>query len=510
VSEEDARKLMEADWIYQADGRTTPARSLEEVAWARALARRLAELGPSGKIPDFEPELAELAELEARLRGLQEGGDADGEEGQARELYLAVRRVKRRIAFRNPLVDFERIILVDSPGYAGVHESAHRNGHNYGNRAGARLLVIEGLRPDATERVLVPPETGFIMRMDLSFDATKVVFGMKPAAERSFHLYEIGVDGDGLRQLTRSAYDDMDPIYLPDGRIMFSTSRGHTYVRCLPQSESTVLARCDADGRNIYIVSRNNEPDYTPALLPDGRVLYTRWEYTERPLWRLQKLWTMNPDGTGQAVYWGNSSAYPDMLWEARPVPETTGVMFAAVGHHNVHTGVLGTIDVSRGREYPLGITKVTPELRWPEVGDARAANAPPTSPDYHRSGRYWSYRCPYPLGPEDFLVAAAREANGRFDLFLMDVHGNRELIYAGKGNAWYARPLRPRVRPPVIADRVAWPREGEEAAPGVLFSPNVYRGVTGLPRGKAKYLRVIQMDAKTYSEAHPGHRPHP
>ena len=495
VTRDAAIKLIESDWIYQANGLLTPERSGLEIAWTRELIKRFSS---ADKKLNFKTELDELDKLEARLD--KTAPDEDDETvGPAGELYLAVRRVKRKVMLSNPLVNFDKLLLLDTPAYAGVHESSHRNGYNYGKKNGSSLTVLDGLGPDAKERVLTDPQAGYIMRMDLSFDAEKIVFGMKPVLGRSFHLYEVGADGQGLRQLTNSPYDDMDPIYLADGRIMFSTSRGNTYVRCLPPSASTVLARCDADGKNIYIVSRNNEPDYTPALLPDGRVLYTRWEYTERPLWRLQKLWTINPDGTGLSVYWGNSSAHPDVIWEARAIPGTSKVMFAGVGHHNVMTGCIGIIDVTRGLEYPNGITKVTADLRWPESGDSRGDN-PVTSPDYHAAGKFWSYRCPYPLGSEDFLVSAARRPNGRFDLYLMDIHGNRELLYVGRNNSWYARPLRPRPKPLARPDRVAWPKAGEKAAGGVLFSSNVYEGVDGLPKGAARYLRVFQMDAKTYS----------
>jgi hypothetical protein len=492
VSADKARELIELDWLCQAENGPSAQRSLWEIARSRKIAARLSLKHDS---LGFEKELAELAGIEKTLKAALDDMDDEA----AAELYLAVRRIKRRVMFRNPLLDFDSLLLLDTPVYSGVHESSHRNGYRYGNRSGSRLLVLEGLRPDGRERVLLPPETGYIMRMDLSFDAKKIVFGMKEADKRSFHLYEVGIDGKGLRQLTNSPYDDMDPIYLPDGHILFSTSRSNTYVRCLPPSASTVLARCDKDGRNIYIISRNNEPDYTPSLLDDGRVLYTRWEYTERPLWRLQKLWTINQDGTGEAVYWGNSSAYPDMLWEARQIPGTGKVIFAAVGHHNVVTGCIGIIDISRGREYPRGIHKVTAEVRWPEVGDPKG-KVPVASENYHAGGGFWSYRCPYPLGPEDFLVAGARLPNGRFDLYLMDIHGNRELIYVGLHNAWYARPFRRRPMPELNPDRIRWPRAGEKPEDGVLFSSNVYRGVEGLPKGKAKYLRVIQMDSKTYS----------
>jgi hypothetical protein len=492
VTAELARALIEEDWLYQAEDGATAGRARSEIGWARELAARLAALPQA---PDFAADLASLDALEARLKPLPPEQDDDA----TRELYFDVRRVKRALMLRNPLLDFDRLLLVDTPAYAGRHESAHRNGYHYGPAAGSRLLVLEGLRPDAPERELVSGEEGYIMRMDLSFDARKVVFSLKPKAERSFHLYEIGADGQGRRQLTNSLYDDMDPLYLPDGHILFSTSRANTYVRCLPPSASTVLARCDADGRDIRIISRNNEPDYTPALMPDGRVLYTRWEYTERPLWRLQKLWTINPDGTGESAYWGNGSAYPDMLWEARPTPDGKQVLFAGVGHHNVITSCIGLLDIGRGLQWPEGIGKVTQELEWPEVGEPEGGS-PAASPRYHASGALWAARCPYPLGREDFLVSAARAESGDFALFLMDLHGNRELLYAGFRSAWYAQPLRPRAKPPALPDRVAWPAAGEEPQEGVLYSPNVYSGAEGLLPGAAKALRVIEMDAKTYS----------
>ncbi len=488
----EAQAMIEEDWLFQASDSTTARQTLQEIGWAREIAARLKA---QSHALDFGQELAALSALENRLRALP----AEQDDDVTRELYLGVRRIKRSLIFRNPLLNFDRLLLVDTPAYAGKHESAHRNGYHYGTAAGSRLLVLEGLRPDGVERELVAGAEGYIMRMDLSFDAQRVVFSLRPKNEASFHLYEIGVDGRGRRQLTGSLYDDMDPIYLPDGHILFSTSRGNSYVRCLPQSASTVLARCDGDGRNIVMISRNNEPDYTPALLPDGRVLYTRWEYTERPLWRLQKLWTINPDGTREAVFWGNNSAYPDMLWEARPVPGSQQVMFVGVGHHNVMTGCLGLLDIGRGLQWPDGITKVTQELSWPEVGEPEGGS-PAASPTYHTSGALWSVRSPWPLGPEDFLVSAARTSDRDFALFVMDIHGNRELIYAGQNTVWYAQPLRPRTPPLLIPDRVAWPQAGEAPQDGVLFSPDVYSGVEGLPRGTAKYLRVIEMDAKTYS----------
>jgi hypothetical protein len=501
---QQADALVKADWLQQAANNPTLARVRDEIESARRIAQRLAS-HPSG--PSFAAELGELGALETKARGIVQEWKSEAE---VAGLYLSARATKRRIMFRNPAIDFQRLLLIDGSPPAG-HESGHRNtyGGDLRRIGGNRIVVLDRLSPDADARDLIPAGSGGVMRMDLAFDASRLVFGMVPKGEHSFHLYEVeltreGVAAGPVRQLTNSPYHDMDPIYLPDGRIAFCTTRGNTYVRCLPNSPCTVLARCDADGRNIRMISNNNEPEYTPCLLPDGRILYTRWEYTERPLWRLQALWTMNPDGTNVAHYWGNRSSHPDMLWEGRPVPETSKVMFTGVGHHDVGGGPIGIVDVQEGRDFPQGLYKVTAETAWTEVGDPRENNRT-YSPNYRGCSQFGRFASPYPLSSHDFLVSAAgrRETgSSAYWLYLMDVDGNRELVYAGtgQGGVWCAMPLRSRTPPRAIPDRVRWPRPGEKAQHGVFYSANVLEGVDGLPRGKAKYVRVLQQDHKTYS----------
>jgi len=420
----------------------------------------------------------------------------------AKELYFSVRRVKRDILFKNPVLDFSQLLFIDQPLPQGP-ESRHEAIHRMGIMAmpGGRLLVLDGLHPGGQLRQLAPREKpGSFWRPDLSFDATKVLFCYKPYDDESFHLYEMNLDGTGLRQLTDSEYDDIDPIYSPDGHILFTTTRGNSYVRCGPFIYSYILARCDADGSNVYLISYNGEPDFVPALLNDGRVIYSRWEYTDKPLWRLQKLWTTNQNGTGTAHFWGNQSVWPDHLSEPRPIPGSRRVMFSGVGHHDWWSGSIGIIDPDKGRDFPHGLTKVTADLRWPEV--SIPPQDTPEAADYHASGRFTGYKTVYPLSEEDLLVSA-RGVGDKFRLYLMDVHGNRDLIYEGIYNVWHAIPVKPRPMPPAQPDRVVWPGTGKDRKPtesGVFFSANVYQGVPGLPRGTVKYLRVFQQDYKTYS----------
>jgi len=490
LTPEEAQAVLHRDWLFQADGRPTAERALQEIGWARELAERLKR---NPKTPDLSRELAELDALEKRLAPLPEG------EG----VYLEVRAVKRRIMLKNPAVDFSQVVFIDNPYPQGAewpHQARHRNGMMA--VPGGRLLVLDGLHPGGRVRKLAPEKPGSFWRPDLSFDARRVLFCYKAYDQQSFHLYEIDLDGTGLRQLTTGDYDDIDPIYLPDGHILFCTTRCNTYVRCMPYTYSYVLARCDADGNDVYLISRNNEPDWCPALLSDGRICYSRWEYHDKALWRIQSLWTVNPDGTNVATFWGNQSVWPDHLAEPRPIPGSRRVMFTGLAHHDWFAGSVGIIDPEAGFNFPLGLTKVTCDVPWPECG------TPPSDPheadDYHVSGRYAAYKTPYPLSEEDFLVSARTGGReDKFKLYLMDVHGNRELIYEGHYNVFHAMPVVPRRKPHAPADRVAWPgtrNDRNTPQPGILYSADVYQGVPDLPRGSVKYLRVIQMDARTYS----------
>ncbi|NQU26156.1 MAG: hypothetical protein HQ567_33130, partial [Candidatus Nealsonbacteria bacterium] len=500
LTADEVRETLERDWLHQADGNPTPQRIRQEIEWTRRLAARI-DAGAADRI-DFTAELA-------RLDALQK--NADSLTAANAGLYFQVREIKRRIMLRNPVVDFTRVLFVDMPFPAGSewpHETRHRLG--YMAVPGARLLVLEGLSPAGRLKQLMPqaPLHGSFWRPDVSFDAKKVLFCFKPHNEKSFHLYEINVDGTDLVQLTAGPYDDLDPIYLPDtaaadgkGHVIFSTTRGHTYVRCMPPTNAYVLARCDRDGENIYLISRNNEPDYLPSVANDGRILYTRWEYTDKPLWRAMGLWTVKPDGTQVNAFWGNQTVWPDLLKDARSIPGSRRVMFTGSAHHNWFAGSVGIIDPDHGFNFPDGLTKVTADMVWPESGNGPVD--PIESPHYHAAGRYSAYYSPYPLSEQDFIVSANR--GGKFVLYLMDVEGNRELIYEGTNNIFHALPVRPRPQPPLLVDTVDWPGPEERLDPkdGMIYSRNVYQGAPDVLRGKARFLRVLSIEHKTYTYWH-------
>jgi hypothetical protein len=490
LTPDEARETLERDWLHQAGKDLSPERIRAEIQWTRDLIARLTAAAAEADYTSF---LSELDALEKR---------AEADASADTELYFAVRRIKRQVVLSNPLLDFNQVVFVDMPypqGSEWPHETRHRLG--YMAVPGARLLILEGLGPEGHLRQLMPqpPLRGSFWRADVSFDGQKILVCFKPHNEKSFHLYEIGADGSGLTQLTDGPYDDIDPIYLPeDGHIQFITTRGHNYVRCMPPTNSFELARADRDGKNVYLISYNNEPDYLPSVMNDGRVVYTRWEYTDKPLWRAQKLWTVNPDGTQVNTLWGNQSVWPDVMKDARAIPGSRRIMFTGSAHHNWFAGSVGIIDPERGFNFPNGLTKITADVEWPECGNGPVD--PVESPRYHASGDYPAYYSPYPLGEQDFLVSAQR--NGKFLLYLMDVDGNRELIYEGLNNIFHALPLKPRPKPPILVDRVDWPTQADklQPKPGVFYSNNVYHGAPPELNGKARFLRILTIEAKTYT----------
>ncbi|MBE6426268.1 MAG: hypothetical protein E7029_09840 [Planctomycetaceae bacterium] len=504
---EKGKAQLKADYLFQCDNAPTFEKAKAEIGYARQAAERIAKLDGA---PDLKAQLAALDELEKKI-------DASAETpALAEELYLAVRYAKREIVMRNPLINFNEILLIDNPYPRGTkgdatdewgHEARHRNG--FMATDGGKLIVC-GLNPGDLKRVVLD-DGGSFWRPDLSFDAKKILLSHRLKGEKSFHLFEMNYDGTDLKQLTFGDYDDLDPIYTPDGHIVFCTSRQHSYVRCMPMTHAFAMARCDADGKNIYVISANGEPEYMASMMQDGRVIFTRWEYTDKALWRVQSLWTINPDGTNPQTFWGNQSVWPDVLTEARQIPGSKKVVFTAVGHHAWFDGSIGYINPDGGLNYPDGLQKITQEAPWPEVGDGPTPVK--SDYDYHAAGKYYAYKTPYPLS-EEYMLVSAREGKRLysgsdnewfFNLYFQDVYGNKELVYEGDFNAYYASPVRTREVPLEKPDLVQWPKigSGEKPANGALYSNNVFEGADPILKEKGKYIRVIQMDPKTYTTWH-------
>ena len=492
------------EWFLQRGTNAVPiAAAWDEWVRTDRILRRQSAAGQPG-----------AADRRIRLSALKKRLD-EITERTAERLFLDVRTLKRECLLGDAQMDFQSILCIDNP-YVTGSEAYHEVRHRTENCAsyGGRLLVLDGLGPDAAVRTLAPLNgtPAAFWRPDLSFDGSRAMYCMKLTNEPAYHLYETGLDGTGTRQITQGEYNDLGPIYTPDGTIIFSTSRCNQYLRCGDSKfRMFILARYDSNGKNIYFISANNEADFTPTLLPDGRILYTRWEHVDREVNRIQSLWTVNPDGTGASAYWGNQSCWPDMVLNARPIPGTLRMLLQAPGHHAIYDGPLAVIDQTEGMNYPDGVYNLTPHIPWSEVG--RGPQDQPYNADFTAPQCYRAFQTPFPVGKDLFLVSAREGQNnalgrdpapGRFKLYLMDYDGNMELLYAGEHNILHAQPVRSRLAPNKIPTQVKWPgkmvKADQKPEDAILYSADVYEG-TAIPRGSVKTLRVMEIGAVTYTD---------
>ena len=504
-----AQETIIADYIAQADA---PYADLcaSEVERMRSIALRLG----TDKFNE------RISQIEKRL------GQPD------KDLYIKARILKREMMLSG--IDFRKILCVDAP-YPEGPEAVHEGRIKTENTAcfGGRISIVDIGKFREEKKVFPAGDSeAAVGRVDLSFDASKIVFSAKVEGDTNYHLYSMGLGGGDARKLTRGLYNDSDPAWLPDGGIVFTTSRSNHYLRCGGNEfRLQVLARCDADGKNIYFISTNNESDSMPYVMDDGRILYCRWEYVDKNIFRLQSFWTINPDGTNSQVFWGNQSHWPDNPICAIQIPGTEKFLFQSASHHNVYRAGLGVLEPSKGINYPDGIYNLTPHIGWAEAGVGPKDKA--YNDKFRMSKNFSSFYTPYPVCRDMFLVSARmrgkhpiKTAAYSFEdglglegslanrcrntpedwmsLYLADYDGNMELVYKGLRNIQFAQPLRPRATPRIVESSVVWPGdksyENFTAPGGVLYSANVYEN-SGIPFGQAKYLRVVEHCAPTYAD---------
>ena len=215
-------------------------------------------------------------------------------------------------------------------------------------------------------KVLFDDPSGGIRDPQLHYDGKKILFSYRKGGTHPYHLYEIDTNGQNLTQLTDGPDDDIEPTYCPDGTIVFGSSRCKRFVNCW-HTRVASLYRCDADGKNVRMLSSNNDHDNTPWMLPDGQILYMRWEYVDRSQVHYHHLWIMNPDGTQQMVYYGNLHPGIAML-DAKPIPGSDKIVVSfSPGHgRSEHLGKIVVVSPKLGPDNEeLAVREVTPGSSW-------------------------------------------------------------------------------------------------------------------------------------------------
>jgi len=423
------------------------------------------------------------------------GGDAPplaGAEWRAafeRASALRDQRLLRSIAF-------DTLLFVKRKPYDS--EQPFMDAHHCHNRPGGGIYRLSPARPDGKVTPVVDSlGEGIYRDLCLHWDATRLLFAFGNGVERahapvvpgqSYHIYEVNVDGTGLRQLTFGPKNDCEPFYLPDGRIGFTSDRSEHYVMCGSDIHAPTLFAINPDGSGLRQLSHNVFNDFNPSMLPDGRIIYSRWEYNERSVTSLHNPFTMRPDGSMVAPYYGNATIRPNVVMFPRPVPGSTKVTALFTGHHGQTHGPIGLIDVRLGADGDAPLTILTPGV--PVIGER-----------IQDSRRGW-FSDPWPLSEDTYLCSYTPTVQpwleGSWALYVGDRHGNLALLYrdpdisCAEPVPLVARP-KPHVIPPTEENRGRGTRTREEDDCATLVLMGVYEGLAGVPRGEVKFLRIIE-----------------
>ena len=513
--------LIEWDWRMQDGIGTQREPSTYAAAIERTLRRGddvIADLRARGLALADEAGRWEKLRGEWRRLSRAQATDASAWEG----LWRRVHRLRRRIALANPLAKVGPLLFAKQVPGAFSHQLTQYYGRYA--RPGGGIFVLDEPGVSMRCRCLTAgklPE-GSYQHPEVSYEANRVLFSYCRADTtprnmiqghhgRYYHLYEMSADGSRLRQLTQGRFDDLAPRYLPNGKIVFISTRRGGWHRCgNPGCENHTLAIANADGSHPRPLSWHETHEWDPSVLDDGRVIYTRWDYVDRHAVYYEQVWVVRPDGSAPAAFYGNNTFSPVGIWEARQVPGSKRVIATAGAHHAMTAGSIVLLDVAKGVDGPDPITRLTPDAVFPESENRllphwRSISPPnPPSPPEEKRWPGHCYRSPYALSERHFLAAYSfdpliGEPKGNkanmFGIYLVDAFGNKELLYRDLNIAsLWPIPLRPRRRPPIVTS------VADEAAPaeGTFFLQDVYESQPRVPRGTVKRLRIVQVLPKS------------
>ncbi|MBI5684975.1 MAG: hypothetical protein HZC54_07830 [Verrucomicrobia bacterium] len=451
-------------------------------------------------------------------------------------LLAELERCKRQMLVdANPLLRGATLLVTKRYTYDSQHyyDDYYHGPSEWGGN------ICEVSLADGRARAIVPQLAGGIFdRYDLSSDARKIVFGYRAQMPTGYRIYETGLDGRGLRQITKPPADedervakyamyspeqmkkdptlyghwtdDMHPCYLADGGIAFVSSRCERSVLCGGHSlTTTCLYRMNSDGSDMRPLSQGALSEFTPTMLEDGRILYNRWEYVYKGIAAIQPLWTMRPDGSGSEEIYGDNIANPGAFVQGRQVPGRPDlVVCTGCGHEPLAVGAIVLLDLHKDKRTPAVMTSLTPNVETRGLrGLYQFRNGE------WREDVYGPFYCdPYPLSDKFFLVSCNPDKRYNdprgYGIYLLDTFGNRVEVYRDPEiSCWQPMLLKPRPQPPVVAS--ASPTESADTTKmATLLVADVHKGLDGVKPGTVKWLRVMEQIPRPWSvqcDAKPG-----
>jgi len=479
--------------------------------------------------PDLSEEETQLGRLESD-NAMVLLDDGEGRYG----LFEAAMLLRRRIAFSNPLLDFDKILFIKRDFLsAEMTQGNHMCDQYFGFNAvaGGGLYVLEdafGAGANATLRsplrntrvrdVLADSvcengrfkgkklRPGGFLSPELSYDGREILFAYTEGEATPFvwtersthHIFKVNVDGSGLVQLTDGAVNDFDPCRLPNGRIAFISERRGGYGRCHPRPVPLyTLHSMNPDGSDIVRLSHHEANEWHPSVNRDGMIVYTRWDYTDRGNIQAHHPWLTTPDGRDARSIQGNfgksRQARPTMEMDVKAVPGSHKYVATAAAHHSQAYGSLVLIDPRIEDDDAMGpLRRLTPETPFPEAEVG------------YNEGQV--YATAWPLSEYFYLCVYDAEGSGRrgtdnnYGIYLVDAFGNKELIYRDPAISCLSPiPLLARRPEPMLPDGRSGDEELQETEPAMVGVVNVYDSLKPFPEGTTiSALRIIQVLAKS------------
>lgn len=406
--------------------------------------------------------------------------------------------LKREILLANPLLDIDKIIVghykLGDKARSATAVSLGTQKNNWTNQISApkegfdaEIMLLSNLRGEINSQKIFKPKNGSsVPDLKLHWNADRILFSMTDSAKR-WQIFEIGVDGTGLKQLTRINEPDLeffDGAYLPDGKILAVSNIGYNAVPCV-DGNAAVGNTClyNPENGSLRRLTFDQDANWGPVIMHNGRVMYTRWEYTDLTHYFSRMVMHMNPDGTEQKALYGSGSVFPNSTFDIQPIPNhATRFVGIISGHHGtVRSGRLIIFDPSKNRKGEKGMVQELPFRNRPIIPIVKDRLVDDVWPQFIK---------PYPLSDKYFLVTAKLSPESLWGLYLVDVFDNLTLLKAVEGEGFInAIPLKKQPIPPIIPDKT---KQDMETAS--VFIQDIYEGegLINVPRGTIKAFRVM------------------
>ena len=437
-----------------------------------------------------------------------------------RQVRAEFTKFSREALLANPLLDFDKIVVLRSKGPCFTSLNAYSN-NEIGKKDGwdIELAVLSDLRSETPkiENFYTPPNGRPMRDLKLHWDAKRVLFSSIDDATGQWGVFEVNLDGSGLKLLTPVDMPDVDffdACYLPNGDIISGSTAGIQGLPCENGRLAMVnLYRVNPATGNVRQLTFEQDSDWHPTMLQDGRVMYLRWEYVDIPHYYSRILFTMNPDGTKQIEHYGSGSIFPTAFKFARQFPDNSAeIVGIAGGHHSrPETGRLLILDPSVGRKYPFRFRPTDKE--WapegahidilPDILPAEKTGFIQEIPGWGRDvignivdgqgdGLKYNFTHPHPIGKNYILVSCQIDGEGsEYGLYLVDRFDNMTLIKRLQdGNGIFEPiPLLETPTPRLIPDQIDLDQKTAN-----VFVTDVYYGpgLKDVPRGTIKNLRIF------------------